>query len=111
MTVVRGIIREIGRSRTRQVSARRWTSYTEIVIQDESTLKTYSVQVSARTQQRSSFLPRVGMQVIVHGYVEEAEYGLSDYVVTRVVSIRHEGADLKRVIRFGDTDSDNTSTD
>ncbi|UCE11162.1 MAG: hypothetical protein JSW61_04280 [Candidatus Thorarchaeota archaeon] len=106
MTVVRGIIREVGPTRTRQVSARRWTSSTEIVIQDESTMKTYSVHVSGRTLQKSSFLPRVGIQVVVHGYVEEAEYGISDFVVTRVVSIKHVGADRKRTIRFDDVESE-----
>jgi hypothetical protein len=43
------------------------------------------------------FLPRIGMNVILHGYVEEAEYGLSDFVVSRVTSIKHEGAGVKKV--------------
>ena len=49
---------------------------------------------------RCKFLPRVGMPVIIHGFVEEAEYGLSDFVVTRVTDIRHEGAGIKRRIRL-----------
>ncbi len=100
MTVVRGIIREIGKSRTTQVSARRWYGTTDIVIQDEKTGKTYSVRLSATVMDKHRFLPRVGMRVILHGYVEEAEYGLSDFVVSRVTDIKHEGAGLKRVYEF-----------
>ena len=102
MTVVRGIIREIGRSTTTRVSAQRWYGSTTIVVQDESTTQTYSVKLSAKTMDRSQFLPRVGMKVILHGYVEEAEYGLSDFVVTRVSSIKHEGAGIQKVHRFED---------
>ncbi|MFW9974693.1 MAG: hypothetical protein ACFFDQ_05490 [Candidatus Thorarchaeota archaeon] len=97
MTVVQGIIREIGKSRTTQVSARRWYGTTDIVVQDEETGKTYSVRLSATVMDKHRFLPRVGMKVILHGYVEEAEYGLSDFVVSRVTDIKHEGAGLKRV--------------
>jgi hypothetical protein len=43
------------------------------------------------------FLPRIGMKVILHGYVEDAEYGLSDFVVSRVTDIKHEGAGVKKV--------------
>ena len=100
MTVVRGIIREIGRSTTTRVSAQRWYGSTTIVVQDESTTQTYSVKLSAKTMDVSQFLPRVGMKVILHGYVEEAEYGLSDFVVTRVSSIKHEGAGIQKVHRF-----------
>lgn len=103
MTVVRGIIREVGKSRTVPVSARRWYGITEIVVQDEETKKTYSVKLSSSTMDRCRFLPRIGMQVIIHGYVEEAEYGLSDYVVSRVTSIRHEGAGIKKVHKFDDS--------
>jgi len=42
------------------------------------------------------------MRVVVHGYVEEAEFGLSDFVVSRVTSIKREGSDVKRVHRFDD---------
>ncbi len=97
MTVVQGIIREIGKSRTTQVSARRWYGTTDIVVQDEENGKTYSVRLSAAVMDKHRFLPRVGMKVILHGYVEEAEYGLSDFVVSRVTDIKHEGAGLKRV--------------
>ena len=100
MTVVRGIIREIGRSTTTRISARRWYGSTTIIVQDEETGQTYSVKLSARVMDRCKFLPRVGMPVIIHGFVEEAEYGLSDFVVTRVTDIRHEGAGIKRRIRL-----------
>ncbi|NHI84356.1 MAG: hypothetical protein EAX81_08660 [Candidatus Thorarchaeota archaeon] len=100
MTVVRGIIREVGPSRTVQVSARRWYGTTEIVIQDTETKKTYSVRISANTLDKCRFLPRVGMPVVIHGYVEEAESGLSDYVVSRVTSIKHEDAGIKKIYRF-----------
>ncbi|MFW9963103.1 MAG: hypothetical protein ACFFCX_06055 [Candidatus Sifarchaeia archaeon] len=100
MTVVRGVIREIGKSRTTQVSARRWYGTTDIVVQDEKTGKTYSVRLSATVMDKHRFLPRVGMRVILHGFVEEAEYGLSDFVVSRVTDIKHEGAGLKRVYEF-----------
>ncbi|MHA1248215.1 MAG: hypothetical protein ACTSPE_12880 [Candidatus Thorarchaeota archaeon] len=102
MTVVRGIIREIGRSTTTRVSARRWYGSTTIVVQDEETGQTYSVKLSARVMDRCRFLPRVGMPVLIHGFVEEAEYGLSDFVVTRVTDIKHEGAGIKRRIRLDD---------
>jgi len=97
VTVVRGVIREIGKSRTTQVSARRWYGSTDIVVQHEETGKTYNVRLSANVMNRHKFLPRVGMKVIIHGYVEEAEYGLSDFVVSRVTSIKHEGAGIKKV--------------
>lgn len=97
MAVVRGIIREIGKSRTTQVSRSRWYGTTDIVIQNEDTGQTYSVRLSANVMDRCRFLPRVGMNVILHGYVEEAEYGLSDFVVSRVTDIKHVGAGLKRI--------------
>ncbi|MFX1368777.1 MAG: hypothetical protein ACFFAY_09285 [Promethearchaeota archaeon] len=102
MTVVRGIIREVGRSTTTRVSARRWYGSTTIVVQDESTGKTYDVRISSTTMDRCRFLPRVGMPVIIHGYVEEADFGLSDFVVSRVTSIKREGAGLKGVHKFED---------
>ena len=102
MTVVRGTIREVGRSTTFRVSASRWYGSTSIVIQDESTGTTYDVVVSANVMERCRFLPRVGMKVVVHGYVERAETGLSDYRVSHVTDVKHEGADVKRVIRFDD---------
>ena len=108
MTVVRGIIREVGRSTTTRVSSSRWIGSTQIVVQDEETLQTYSVRISARTMEKYSFLPRVGMQVVIHGYVEEAEFGLSDFVVSRVTRIKHVGAGVMDIIRFDDVD-DTTS--
>ncbi len=97
MTVVKGIIREIGKSRTTQVSSRRWYGSTDIVIQSQATGQTYGVRLSANVMDRCRFLPRIGMKVILHGYVEEAEYGLSDFVVSRVTDIKHEGAGVKKV--------------
>lgn len=100
MTVVRGIIREIGKSRTTQVSRSRWYGSTDIVIQSEETGQTYSIRLSANLMDKYRFLPRVGMKVILHGYVEEAEFGLSDFVVSRVTDIKHEGAGVRRVHKF-----------
>jgi hypothetical protein len=100
--VVRGVIREVGQSRTTRVSSQQWYGSTDIVVQDESTGKTYTVRVSAKIMDKYRFLPRIGMQVIVHGYVEEAEFGLSDFMVTRVTEIKHEGAGIKRVYKFDD---------
>ena len=97
MTVIQGIIREIGKSRTIPISPRRWYGTTDIVVQHEKTGKTYSVRLSASVMDRCKFLPRVGMRVVLHGYVEEAEYGLSDFVVSRVTHIKHEGAGVKKV--------------
>ncbi len=97
MAVVKGIIREIGKSRTTQVSSRRWYGSTDIVIQSQETGQTYGVRLSANVMDRCRFLPRIGMKVILHGYVEEAEYGLSDFVVSRVTDIKHEGAGVKKV--------------
>ncbi|MHA2601936.1 MAG: hypothetical protein AM324_007390 [Candidatus Thorarchaeota archaeon SMTZ1-83] len=100
MTVVKGVIREIGPSRTTRVSARRWYGSSTIVVQSEETGQTYSVRVSAKTMDRCRFLPRVGMRIVVHGFVEEAEFGLSDFVVSRVTRIKREGSDVKRIYRF-----------
>ncbi|MFX1483989.1 MAG: hypothetical protein ACFFCP_12490 [Promethearchaeota archaeon] len=97
MTVVKGIIREVGKSRTTRISARKWYASTDIVVQDEDTGYTYSVRLSANVMDRCRFLPRMGMSVILHGYIEEAEFGLSDFVVSRVTDIKHEGAGIKRV--------------
>jgi hypothetical protein len=97
VTVVRGIIREIGKSRTTRVSARKWYGSTEIVVQDEETGQTYSVRLSANVMDKHRFLPRVGMEVLIHGYVEEAEYGLSDFVVSRVTDVKHVGAGVKKI--------------
>ena len=102
MTVVRGIIREVGRSTTTQVSVRRWYGTTNIVIQDEKTLQTYSVRLPSHVMDKCSFLPRVGIPVIIHGYVEEAEHGLSDFIVSRVTHIKREGAGIKSVHKFED---------
>ncbi|NWF95275.1 MAG: hypothetical protein HXY34_03950 [Candidatus Thorarchaeota archaeon] len=71
------------------------------MVQDDEG-KTYDVSLSSAVMEAQRFLPRVGMRVIVHGFVEEAEYGLSDFVVTRVSHVRHEGADVKRVVKFED---------
>ena len=102
MAVVRGIIREVGRSKTTRISSRKWYGSTAIVVQDEKTGQTYRVNLSATVMDKYKFLPRVGMPVIIHGYVEEAEFGLDDFVVSRVTEIRrdlpHHGA--KKVIRF-----------
>ncbi|TFG99484.1 hypothetical protein E4H12_02515 [Candidatus Thorarchaeota archaeon] len=100
MTVVKGVVREVGKSRTTRVSAQRWYGSTEIVIQDESTKKTYTVRISANTMDKCRFLPRVGVPVIVHGYVEEDEYGLSDFMITRVTDIKREGEGIKRVYKL-----------
>ncbi|TFG11959.1 hypothetical protein EU537_10810 [Candidatus Thorarchaeota archaeon] len=97
MTSVKGIIREVGRSNTTRISARRWYGSTNIVVQNQETGKTYTVKLSANVMKKCDFLPRVGMPVILHGYVEDAEYGLSDYYVSRVTSIKREGAGVKAV--------------
>ncbi len=101
MTVVRGIIREIGKSKTMQTRPGRWYGSTNIIVQDDRGL-IYSVHLSARVMEKYDFIPRVGVKVIIHGFVEEAEYGLSDFVVTRVSVIKLEGAGIKRVIEFDD---------
>ncbi len=100
MTVVKGIIREIGKSTTTRIGTRKWYGKTSIVIQDVTTMKTYTVHVPAYVMEKSQFLPRVGMSVIVHGYVEEAEYGLSDYVVTRVSHIKREGEGVRKIYKL-----------
>ena len=102
MTVVRGVVREVGRSRTTRVSTAKWYGSTDIVIQNEETGKIYTVRISANVMDRCRFLPRVGVPVIVHGFVEADEYGLSDYLVTRVTDIKREGAGVKRIHRFDD---------
>ncbi len=101
MTVVKGVIREIGKSRTTRISAQKWYGSTEIVIQDEEG-KIYTVRISANVMDKCRFLPRVGVPVIVHGYVEKDEYGLSDFLITRVVDIKREGAGIKKVYKFDD---------
>ena len=108
MTVVKGIIREVGKSTTRRVSARRWYGVTTIVVQDPKTNQTYSVRLSAEVMRRCNFLPRVGMPVVIHGFVEEAEYGLSDFVVTHVSHVKYEGAGIKRVIRLDEEEPSGT---
>lgn len=105
LTVVKGVIRQIGQSTTVRVSAQRWYGSTSIVVQDETTGQTYDVRVSSAVMDRCKFLPRVGMKVVVHGFVEEAEYGLSDYVVTRVINIKHEGSGILGVHRLDPDDS------
>ncbi|RDE12343.1 MAG: hypothetical protein C4K47_08360 [Candidatus Thorarchaeota archaeon] len=100
LTVVKGIIREVGRSTTVSVSAQRWYGFTNIVVQDEVTEKTYDVHLSSAVMTKCRFLPRVGMKVVVNGYVEKSEYGLSDYLVTKVVDVKHEGSGILRVHRL-----------
>ncbi len=104
MTVVRGVIREIGRTTSTQIGVHKWYSTTTIVVQDEDSGETYDVRLTPRVMEQFRFLPRVGIRVVVHGHVEKAEYGLSDYVVTHVTRIRHEGADILGVTRFDDED-------
>ncbi|MBD3407659.1 MAG: hypothetical protein GF411_16195 [Candidatus Lokiarchaeota archaeon] len=102
MTVVKGVIREVGKSSAMRISARRWHASTQIVVQDPETKKTYSVRVSSKTMDRCRFLPRVGIPVVIHGYVEEAEFGLSDFVVSRVTHIKRQGAGITDVHSFDD---------
>jgi len=49
---------------------------------------------------RCEFLPRTGIEVVLNGYVEKAEYGLSDYFVSRVKHIRRKDTDIKKVHKF-----------
>jgi hypothetical protein len=102
MTVVRGIIREIGKSRTTRVSAKRWYGSTRITVQDEKTRKIYDVYLSATVMDRCKFLPQIGMPIIIHGFVEETEHGLSDFTVSRVTSVKRELPDYgaKHVSKF-----------
>ncbi len=74
------------------------------MVQDEETKQTYRIKLSAKVMDRCRFLPRVGMPVIIHGFVEEAEYGLSDFVVSRVTDVKHVGEGVKRVISLDDED-------
>jgi hypothetical protein len=99
MAIVKGVVREVGKSRTTRVSAQRWYGSTEIVIQDKAG-KTYTVRISSNVMDKCRYLPRVGVPVIVHGYVEEAEYGLSDFLITRVTDIKREGEGIKRVYKL-----------
>lgn len=101
MTVVKGVIREVGKSRTTRISAQKWYGSTEIVIQDDEG-KIYTVRISANVMDKCRFLPRVGIPVIVHGYVEKDEYGLSDFLITRVIDIKREGTGIKKVYKFDD---------
>jgi len=101
LTVVKGIVREVGKSRTTRISAQKWYGSTEIVIQDDEG-KIYTVRISANVMDKCRFLPRVGVPVIVHGYVEKDEYGLSDFLITRVIDIKREGAGIKKVYKFDD---------
>ena len=101
MTVVKGIIREVGKSRTTRISAQKWYGTTEIVIQDDEG-KIFTVRISANVMDKCRFLPRVGVPVIVHGYVEKDEYGLSDFLITRVIDIKREGAGIKKIYKFDD---------
>ncbi len=82
------------------MSAQRWYGSTNIVVQDEDTGKTYDVHVSSAVMDKCRFLPHVGMKVVIHGYVEKSEFGLSDYAVTRVLEIKHEGSGILGVHRF-----------
>ncbi|MGY5860156.1 MAG: hypothetical protein RTU63_12360 [Candidatus Thorarchaeota archaeon] len=99
MTVVKGVVREVGKSRTTRVSTQKWYGSTEIVIQDEAGM-IYTVRVSANVMDKCRYLPRVGVPVIVHGYVEKDEHGLSDFLVTRVTDIKREGAGIKKVYKL-----------
>ena len=101
MTIVKGVIREVGKSRTTRISAQKWYGSTEIVIQDDEG-KIYTVRISANVMDKCRFLPRVGIPVIVHGYVEKDEYGLSDFLITRVIDIKREGTGIKKVYKFDD---------
>jgi len=102
MTVVRGIIREVGKSTTTRVSSRKWYGKTRLVVQDEETQRIYDVHVSANVMEKCDFLPRVGIPVVINGYVDETEYGMSDFVMTRVVSIKRKDQGLLRVHKFDD---------
>ncbi|MGV9169298.1 MAG: hypothetical protein ACOC38_05075 [Promethearchaeia archaeon] len=97
MTVVKGTIRELLKSDSRRIGTQRWYAYTDFVIQNEDSGKTYRIRLSSKTMKRCDFLPRVGIEVVVDGYVETAEYGLSDYFVSRVKHIRRKNADIKKV--------------
>ena len=104
MAVIKGIIREVGRSKTTRISARKWYGSTIIIVQEDKTGKTYQVTLSANIMDKSRFLPRVGMPVIIHGFIEDADYGLCDFVVSRVTMIKRNLPDngAKRIISFDD---------
>ena len=104
MAVIKGIIREVGRSKTTRISARRWYGSTTIIVQEDKTGQIYQVTLSANTMDKHRFLPRVGMPVIIHGFVEEADYGLCDFVVSRVTKITRNlpSHGAKKIIRFDD---------
>ncbi len=104
LAIIRGIIREVGKSTTTRVSSRRWYGKTKLVVQDEETRRIYDVHVSANVLDKCQFLPRVGIPVIINGYVEETEFGISDYVITRVVSIKRVNQGLLKVHKFDDED-------
>jgi hypothetical protein len=57
--------------------------------------------------EKCRFLPRDGMKVIAHGYVEKYEYGLSEYVVTKVLVITRQGDGILGMHRFA-VDQDTT---
>ena len=104
MAVIKGIIREVGRSKTTRISARKWYGSTMIIVQEDKTGKTDLVTLSANIMDKSRFLPRVGMPVIIHGFIEDADYGLCDFVVSRVTMIKRNLPDngAKRIISFDD---------
>ncbi len=104
MAIVRGIIREVGKSTTTRVSSRKWYGKTRLVVQDEDTQRTYDVHVSANVMDKCAFLPRVGIPVVINGYVDESEYGMSDFVITRVVSIKRKDQGLLKVHKFDDVE-------
>ncbi len=104
MTVIKGVIREIGRTTSIQMSAHKWHDTTTIVVQNEESGETYDVHLTSKIMERCRFLPRVGVKVVIHGYVEKANYGLSDFVVTHVTRIKREGGDIWGVLRFDDED-------
>jgi hypothetical protein len=104
MAVIKGIIREVGRSKTTRISARKWYGSTTIIVQEDKTGQTYQVTLSANIMDKYRFLPRVGMPVIIHGFVEDADYGLCDFVVSRVTKIMRNLPDhgAKKIISFDD---------
>lgn len=97
MTIVKGTIREVLKSDSRRVATYRWYAYTDFVVQNEESNETYRVRLSSKIMKRFDFLPRPGIEVVLNGYVEQAEYGLSDYFVSRVTHIRRKDSDIKKV--------------
>ena len=59
MAIVRGIVREVGKSRTTRVSAQRWYGSTEIVIQNEETKSNFHLWLFPR----HSWMERFGIKI------------------------------------------------